>query len=210
MNPHQRPQLQGIPGGRAPQQPQQQHPTPEQARMQLNPMPNDKNLIPTLRGLQQCKVAQEMLGVNKILTELVQTRDEQYLGVISEGIIEGMKTEFSCAKMLEERTMANLAEDATLLAMLTELRTIEEKMTGLQQELDTHAKRMQDLGKNLWTTTVKNYGLTPEQRSYTFDEDGGVVKQVSLNCEKCPVIQGTIDIRKKLAAALLMREHKHD
>lgn len=199
MNPNQRPQLQGMPGGRAPQQ----QPTPEQARMQMNPMPNDKNLIPTLRGLQQCKIAAEQNGMNKILTELVQTHDEKHLPLISEAIIEGMKSEFACRKMLEERTMANLSEDAALLGMLTELRTIEEKMESLQQELDTNARRMQELSKNLWTTTVKNYGLTPEQRSYTFNEDGGVVKQVSLNCDACPVFQSTVEMRKKLAAALL-------
>jgi hypothetical protein len=196
---NQRPQLQGMPGGRAPQQ----QPTPEQARMQMNPMPNDKNLIPTLRGLQQCKIAAEQNGMNKILTELVQTHDEKHLPLISEAIFEGMKSEFACRKMLEERTMANLSEDPALSAMLGELRTIEEKMESLQQELDTNARRMQELSKNLWTTTVKNYGLTPEQRSYTFNEDGGVVKQVSLNCDACPVFQSTVEMRKKLAAALL-------
>jgi len=210
MNMSPRAQLQGIPGSRMPQQAQQRQAMPiEQARKQSNPLPNDKNLIPTLRGLQQCKIAQEQQGMNNILTELVQTHNEKFLPLISESIIEGMNVEFACRKMLEERTMANLAEDAALSAMLEEMQATEMRMVELQKELDVKAKRMSELSENLWNTTVKNYGLTPEQRSYTFHEEGHVVKQVSLNCEKCPASEKIVELRKKLATALLTHRQEN-
>jgi transcription elongation GreA/GreB family factor len=203
MNANPRQQLQGIPGGRAPQQMPQQRMSVEQARKQSNPLPNDENLIPTLRGLQQCKIVQEQQGMNNILTELVKTRDEKFIPLISESVIEGMQAEFACRKVLEERTMANLAEDAALSAMLEEMQAIDRRMDELQKELDVKAKRMAELSENLWNTTVKNYGLTPEQRSYTLSNEGRIVKQVSLNCEKCPASSKIIELRKKLAAALV-------
>lgn len=218
MSTNQHPQLQGLPGGRMPQQmmPQQMMPqqrqqmTLEQARKQSNPLPNDDKLVPTLRGFHQCKIVQEQQGMNNILTEIMKTREEKFLPLVTEAIVEGLQADFACRKVLEERTMANLAEDSTLLAMLNEMEDIDKRMNELQVELDTKAKRMSELTENLWNTTVKNYGLTPEQRSYTLSNEGRIVKQVSLNCEKCPSTSKIIELRKKLATALLTHRQEQN
>jgi hypothetical protein len=121
-----RPNLQGLPGGRMPQQQQQQGaPSAEaiaQARMQNNPMPNDNAMVPTLRGFVQCPIGQEQKHVSMLVGKMIESHDDKYMPMIGEAVTEGLRAEFCCRKNLEERTVAKLEEDSALSSMLDKLR----------------------------------------------------------------------------------------
>lgn len=196
-----------------PRMPQQNQPrvemTPEQREMMkaqrlqsLNPLPSDKTLIGTLREVHQCPVAMEQKQMTMFIGKLVEFGDETMVPLIAEGVTAGLNAEFVCRKSLEERTVVRMEEDPNLAGKLKLLKEAEETVLRLQAELDTAAKNMEELSKGMWANIVKNYGLSVTQRCYTVDEESGVVKQVSLDCEKCPAKNSIQEIRKKMTEVI--------
>jgi hypothetical protein len=183
--------------------------TPEQREMliaqklqSMNPLPNDKSLVPTLREVQQCPVAIEQKQMTMFISKLVEIGDAECVPLITEGISEGLGAEFICRKSLEERTIVRMEEDPNLKEKLHALKEAEERVLQLQADLDTAAKSMDEMSKGMWAEIVKSYGLATNQRCYTVDEGSGVVKQVSLNCESCAAKTKMQDIRKRMTAMI--------
>lgn len=194
---------------RMPQQQPRVEMTPEQReavkaqRLQsMNPLPNDKSLIGTLREIQQCQVAAEQRQITMFIGKLVEIGDESTIPLITEGVTGGLNSEFTCRKSLEERTIVRMEEDPNLKERLNQLREAEGRVLKLQADLDVAAKTMDELSKGLWADVVKNYGLATSQRCYTVDEEQGVVKQVSLNCEGCSAKTAMQETRKKMTQAI--------
>ena len=193
------------------QQPQQRgvEMTPEQREayiaqklQAMNPLPNDKSLVPTLREVQQCPVAIEQKQMTMFIAKLVELGDGAVVPLITEGISEGLSTEFTCRKSLEERTIVRIEEDPSLKDKFVALKEAEKKVLSLQEELDVAAKSMEELSRGMWADIVKNYGLTTNQRAYIVDEESGVVKQVSLKCESCSSKGKMQEIRKRMTTMI--------
>lgn len=202
MNPNLR-NLQALQGGRMPQGPEQREMELRQARLQSNPLANDEKLVPTLRGLSGCPIGQEQKQVSALVAKMIETHDVKHLDIIGNVMMEALKAEFECHKNVEERTVARLEEDETLSATLTKMRETNTRMMNLQEELDARAKEMQSLAGSLWNNIIKTYGLIPDQRSYCLDEETGIVKQMSIDCEKCSAKKVLPDLRRKLAQTLM-------
>lgn len=202
MNPNLR-NLQALQGGRTPQGPEQREMELRQARLQSNPLASDKNMIPTLRGLCSCPIGQEQKQVSALVAKMIETHNDQHMDLISGCVAETLKAEFECHRNVEERTVARLEEDELLLALLNKMRDADKKVLYLQAELESQVKEMQNISSGLWQMIIKSYGLIPDQRSYCVDEDTGVVKQVSIDCEKCNAKKVLPELRRKLAQALM-------
>lgn len=211
MNPNLR-NLQALQGGRMPQGPDQREMELRQARLQTNPIANDTTMLPTLRGLHGCPIGQEQKQVSALVSKMVETRDEKFLDIIGQTVLETLKAEFECPSHFEDRTVARLEEDADISSMLSKMREVDKKITELQAELDEHAKNQHTMAGSIWQAVVKTYGLIPDQRSYTLDDDTGVVKQVSINCDKCNARRVIPEMRRKMAQCLMDRinEEKPD
>jgi hypothetical protein len=177
----------------------------EQARMGNNPLPGGIQGLKVLRALEQCSVMSGAGDLNQQITQALSMEidnpeeDSKLLQLISSAIAQTLRCETECAKNKHERTAAVFAEDDALNDTHKELLVAEKEVERLQEELGVAARKMQELSQKRWATVVKNFGLSPEKRMYTIDEEAGVVRQVDLKCHEC---KAAIEVKKAQEALM--------